>query len=90
MNYVNKYVVGYDMTSNSDIGRKTSTEDYHVEHNIIDFGIRTISNQNSSKIIALPKTALANFGDGKTKKVNVKLVQQGAYTFIKLIPIFEK
>jgi hypothetical protein len=50
-----------------------------------DFGNRKISDQNFSKIIALPKTALMNCGN--PVKVNVKLVQEADSKYIKLIPI---
>jgi hypothetical protein len=53
---------------------------------VIDFGTRTISTQNFSKIVALPKTALTNCGKECTK-VNVKLVQQDGEKFLKLTPI---
>jgi hypothetical protein len=56
---------------------------------ITDFGNRTISSQNFSKIVALPKTALINCGIESTK-VNVKLVQQDGEKFLKLTPIAEK
>lgn len=51
----------------------------------IDFGSRTISDQNFSKIVALPKTALMNCGN--PVKVNVKLVQEDGTKYIKLTPI---
>jgi hypothetical protein len=50
-----------------------------------DFGNRKISDQNFSKIIALPKTALMNCGN--PVKVSVKLVQEGETRYIKLTPI---
>jgi len=57
------------------------------EQAVIDFGTRKISNQNFSKMIAIPKDALRNCGDGKAMEVKVKLVQQNGEKFIKLIPI---
>ncbi len=57
---------------------------------VIDFGTRAISNQNSSKIIAIPKTALANFGSKEIKKVNVKLIQSNGIKVIQLSPVIEK
>ena len=54
---------------------------------ITDFGDRTISSQNFSKIVALPKTALTNCGAGETAKVNVKLVQDKGERYIKLTPV---
>lgn len=59
------------------------------EQAVIDFGTRKISNQNFSKMIAIPKDALRNCGNGKAMSVNVKLVQQNGEKFIKLIPICE-
>ena len=56
---------------------------------VTDFGNRTISSQNFSKIVTLPKTALTNCGVEETTKVNVKLVQQNGEKFIKLTPICE-
>ncbi len=55
---------------------------------ITDFGTRKVSQQNFSKIVALPKTALENCGI--TTQVNVKLVQWGDERFIQLTPINEK
>jgi len=52
-----------------------------------DFGIRTISNQNFSKMVALPKTALKNCSNDKILKVNVKLVQNNGEKFLKLTPV---
>jgi len=58
------------------------TSDTELE---IDFGNRTISDQNFSRIVALPKTALMNCGN--PVKVNVKLIQEGDAKYIKLTPI---
>ena len=52
---------------------------------ITDFGERKISQQNFSKIVALPKTALDNCGI--TSQVNVKLVQWNDERYIRLTPI---
>lgn len=57
---------------------------------ITDFGFRAVSNQNFSKMVALPKTALANCCSEETTKVNVQLVQQNGEKFIKLTPICNK
>lgn len=54
---------------------------------ITEFGTRKISNQNFSKMVALPKTALMNCGNSKITQVDVKLVQQNGERFIKLTPI---
>ena len=55
---------------------------------ITDFGTRKISQQNFSKILALPKTALDNCGI--TSHVNVKLVQWEKERFIQLSPVNDK
>ena len=55
---------------------------------ITDFGTRKVSQQNFSKIVALPKTALENCGI--TSHVNVKLVQWKDEKFIQLTPVNEK
>jgi hypothetical protein len=52
---------------------------------IADYGIRKISSQNFSKIIALPKTALINCGN--PRKVNVKLVEINGKKCIMLTPV---
>jgi len=67
--------------------RRTNTQK-HSEI-IIDFGNRKISNQNFSKIVALPKQALSNCGLDTTMKVNVRLVQNGKEKFLKLSPVCE-
>lgn len=56
---------------------------------VTDFGTRTISSQNFSRIVTLPKTALINCGKECTM-VNVKLVQQDGEKFLKLTPIAKK
>ena len=52
---------------------------------VTDFGTRTIHNQNFSKMVALPKTALTNCGI--TSQVNIQLVYENGIKYIKLIPI---
>ena len=54
---------------------------------VIDFGNRAVSNQNYSKMVALPKTALKNCTNDKIMKVNVKLVQNNGERFLKLTPV---
>lgn len=49
-----------------------------------DFGERKITGQNFSKVVSLPKTALANLG--RTSTVNVELVQENGEKFLKLSP----
>ena len=53
---------------------------------ITDFGIRKISRQNFSRIVALPKIALLYRGQEITH-VNVKLVELDDEKFIQLTPI---
>jgi len=60
--------------------RKTNTS------MITDFGIRKISNQNFSKIIAIPKQALENC-QPNADRVNIKLVQESKERYLKLTPI---
>ncbi len=50
-----------------------------------DFGTRTIHNQNFSKMVAFPKTALENLGENITE-VDVSLVQENGTRYIKLAP----
>ena len=56
---------------------------------VVDFGERTISDQNFSKVCVLPKTALSNCGIDQNMKVNVKLVQDKGERYIKLTPVCE-
>lgn len=56
---------------------------------ITDFGTRAICNQNFSKMVALPKTALANCGADSIAQVNVKLVQDKKERYIKLTPVYQ-
>ena len=51
----------------------------------IGFGTRAVSDQNFSKIIALPKQALTNLGNN-IRRVNVELVQEKETKFIRLTP----
>ena len=51
----------------------------------IDFGSRKICNQNKSKVIAIPKLALANL-NSSSSKVKVELVQERGKRFLKLTP----
>ena len=50
---------------------------------VISFGQRTVSKQNFSRILALPKQALANLGYN-VQRVNVELVQEKGTKFIRL------
>ncbi len=53
-----------------------------------DFGIRQVSHQNFSRIVALPKLALQNCGIDS--QVSVKLIQQNGEKFLKLSPTENK
>jgi hypothetical protein len=55
---------------------------------VVDFGTRAIVNQNFSRLIALPKTALTNLGEN-IAKVNVTLVQESENRYIKISAINE-
>lgn len=79
------------MSNTSKTGTKHAKKnaDSNSEPMVTDFGNRTISSQNFSKIVALPKTALINCGI-ESKMVNVKLIQQDGERFLKLTPIAEK
>jgi len=59
-----------------------------LESMVTDFGTRAISNQNFSKVVALPKTALENCGNPTL--LNVKLVQENGAKFLKLTPVEDK
>lgn len=54
---------------------------------VMNFGTRKISDQNFSKMIALPKTALANCSPEEIARVNVQLVQDNGEKYIKLTPV---
>lgn len=56
------------------------------QKSVTDFGTRAISNQNFSRMIAIPKVALQNCGKD-LKRVNVSLVQDGDEHYIKLTPV---
>jgi len=55
---------------------------------VTDFGTRQISQQNFSRIVALPKLALQNCGIDS--QVSVKLIQQNGEKFLKLSPTKNK
>lgn len=65
--------------------RKIKTKNSDSEPVVTDFGNRKVSQQNFSKIVALPKTALENCGI--RSQVNVKLVQWRNKKVIQLSPI---
>lgn len=70
-----------------EIGVKTNQKQVgDSEPMIVDYGNRTISTQNFSKIVALPKTALKNCGINTTQ-INVKLVQENGEKYLKLTPV---
>lgn len=55
----------------------------------INFGTRVISNRCSSKIVAIPKTALENLSEGRFKKLQIKLICENNRTFLELTPVFD-
>ncbi len=67
---------------------KTTTKQNQNHNDIVvtAFGKRAIVNQNFSKLIALPKTALENLGKD-IKQVSVELVQENSSKYIRLVPI---
>ncbi|MBM3911015.1 MAG: hypothetical protein FJ356_05145 [Thaumarchaeota archaeon] len=66
---------------------QSKNQSNNSEPAVIDFGQRRISDQNFSKIIAIPKTALDNCGCKNANSANVKLVQENGEKFIKLTPL---
>jgi len=79
------------MQPNHNIGEqitKNHAQNSNVKSMVTDFGLRAISTQNFSKVVALPKTALANCGE--PTHVDVKLVQENGIKYLKLIPILQK
>ncbi|QLH03003.1 hypothetical protein C5F47_05290 [Nitrosopumilus cobalaminigenes] len=50
------------------------------------FGLRKISKNNTTNTVTLPRVALENCIDGRTKKFKVELVQEKGEKFIKLSP----
>ena len=69
--------------------KKTHSKKNNQEQNVIDFGDRAVSNQNFSKMVALPKTALKNCSTKDVNRVNIKLVQEKGEKFLKLTPVME-
>ena len=59
-----------------------------IAESITDFGVRQVSHQNFSRIVALPKLALQNCGIDS--QVSVKLIQQNGEKFLKLSPVENK
>lgn len=59
-----------------------------MESMVTQFGTRTVSEQNYSKIVCIPTQALINLGN--PKHLEVTLILQGDQKFIKLTPIAEK
>lgn len=64
---------------------KNTTKNSGSQQVITNFGTRKISNQNFSKVIAIPKTALANLGT-KATNLKIELVQGKGEKFLKLSP----
>lgn len=67
-------------------GNTTQKQIDNSEPIVVGFGSRAVCDQNFSKVIALPKTALANLGDN-IARVDVKLVQENGERYIKISPI---
>lgn len=65
--------------------KKTSK---NTEPMLTQFGKRTVSEQNYSKIVCIPAQALINLGN--PKQLEVALVMQNGEKFLKLSPIAEK
>jgi hypothetical protein len=78
------------MQSNEHIGEQITkgNPNGNSKPMVTDFGLKAISTQNFSKVVALPKTALANCGE--PTHVEVKLVQENGIKYLKLIPIVQK
>lgn len=68
---------------------RKNNQDGNPQPIVTDFGLRKISNQNFSKMVAIPKTALADCGCKDATSTNVKLVQDNGEKYIKLTPICE-
>jgi len=71
------------------MARKKSNQ---TAESVTDFGTRQLNQQNFSRTVVLPKTALQNCGcnlDDKDLKVNVTLVQKDDEKFIKITPVCE-
>lgn len=69
-----------------------SKSNQNTQESITDFGNRQLNQQNFSRTVVLPKTALQNCGcnlDDKDLKVNVTLVQKDGEKFIKITPVCE-
>ncbi len=74
------------MSNNQTNSEQNTKPNSNSKSLITDFGTRTIHNQNFSKMVALPKTALENLGSN-ISKVNVQLILENEIKYIKLIPI---
>ncbi len=62
-------------TSKRNGGKPIKNKVGNLRPMVTNFGIRKISNQNFSKVIAIPKTALVNCGSSRTSKLKVELVK---------------
>ena len=67
--------------------RQSVVEQVNDKPVIIDFGIRAICNLRFSKMVALPKIALAHCGGIDAKQIHVKLVQSNDEKYIRLEPV---
>lgn len=75
------------MEYNQNNDRQSVIERVNDKPVIIDFGIRAICNLRFSKMVALPKIALAHCGGMDAKQIHVKLVQSNAEKYIRLEPV---
>ena len=55
----------------------------------IDFGTRIIGIRCTSKILAIPRTALENLSKNKFKKLQIKLICENGENYLKLTPVFD-
>jgi hypothetical protein len=85
--HVNDNYVAYDMEQNTQNDAQNVKN--HAQNDnkpmVTEFGTRTVHNQNFSKMVALPKTALENLGEN-ISEVDVSLVQENGIKYIRLTP----
>lgn len=76
------------MTGNMTKINKTYRPNSNPKPMVTQFGTRSVSEQNYSKIVCIPNQALINLGN--PKHLEVTLVMQNGEKFLKLSPIAEK
>lgn len=70
------------------LSSKTKPKEESADFFETDFGNRKVSHINQSRMIALPKMALQNACGGTDDlTVNVRLVQNGTESYLKLVPV---